>query len=285
MSGVSSGDLKHLRLRRDGRCAGCAAEQPAGTIASWRASDRTVWCVGCGRASSEQADVPAQRKPPSAGVAGASAQREYEKKAARREQAIRTQHPRLGRLVLALSQEPAHQRAWARGSAGERAVGATLNELVGDGLLVLHDRKMRKEDGRLSRANIDHLVVAPAGVFVVDAKAYSGALHVRRSGGWFSAQVEELWIAGHNKTALVHGVAGQVDAVRRELAAVGADVPVHGALCFVGTELPWFGSSSIAGIALVGRRGLARLVRTRGEFEEGDREQLHEYLARRFPAA
>jgi hypothetical protein len=80
-------------------------------------------------------------------------------------------------------------------------------------------------------------------------------LEVRRSGGLFSPRVERLFIGGRDKTSLLDGLAGQVDAVRAVLAAVSADVPVRGALCFVGTELPWFGSSSIAGIPLVGVAG------------------------------
>ncbi len=308
MTGRSApADVKRMTLRRDGTCHKCAAPIPAGTAGAWHAATRTTWCARCssapeptssalpGRdvtaappaateiASASTPEVPQQ---PAAGLAGGSALREYERRAAAREQRVRTQHPRLGGLLLALAAEPQHQRAWATGGSGERAVAAKLEALDDPRLLLLHDRKMRKEDGRLTKANIDHLVVAPSGVWVVDAKQYQGSLQVRRAGGLFSPRVEQLWIAGRNKTALVDGVVGQVQVVRRELAAVGAHaVPVRAAMCFIGTELPWFGSSSICGIGLVGRRGLAKLVRQDGPLDDEDRESVHRWLAARLPAA
>lgn len=142
---------------------------------------------------------------------------------------------------------------------------------------------MHRPDGRKSRANIDHIAVAASGVWVVDAKTHQGALEVRRSGGLFSPRVERLYIRGRDQTKLVEGLAGQVAAVATELTTVGADVPVRGALCFVGTELPWFGSSSIAGVPLVGRRGLAKLLRGPGDLAAPDREALAQFLAARFP--
>lgn len=149
---------------------------------------------------------------------------------------------------------------------------------------MLHDRALRRPDGRLSRANIDHLVVARSGVWVVDAKTHSGVLEVRRSGGLFSPRVERLFIAGRDRTNLLQGLASQVEAVRRELAAVQAPVPVGGALCLLGTELPWFGQQ-IGQTPLVGRRGLAKLLTADGELTGPDRQALAAYLAGRFPPA
>lgn len=143
---------------------------------------------------------------------------------------------------------------------------------------------MLRPDGRPSRANIDHLAITAAGVWVVDAKTHQGALQVRRSGGLFSPRVERLFIAGRDKTSLLDGLARQVETVRTVLAGVGADVPVWGVLCFVGTELPWFGES-IQGVPLVGRRGLAKLMKLPGDLEAEDREALGQYLDSRFVPA
>lgn len=198
---------------------------------------------------------------------------------------MRGAHPRLGGLLLALTSEPASTRVWAQGAAGERAVAAALEALLDVDVLVLHDRVLRRADGRLSRANIDHLVVAASGVWVVDAKTHKGALEVRRSGGLFSPRVEKLYIGGRDRTPLVDGLRTQVAAVRACLGAVSADVPVTGALCFVGTELPWFGSSSIDGVPLVGRRGLAKLMKAPGDLAGQDRPPVAEFLANRFPPA
>ena len=46
-----------------------------------------------------------------------------------------------------------------------------------------------------------------------------------------------------------------------------------------------FGASSIDGVALVGRRGLAKRLKTPGELSADDRAALAEFLASRFVAA
>lgn len=216
--------------------------------------------------------------------AGTSALREYERRSTKREQGIRSRHPKLGGLIPALSNEPASIRVWAQGAAGERAVAAKLDELAGEHLVALHDRKMLRPDGRASRANIDHLAIAASGVWVVDAKTHKGQLEVRRSGGLFTPRVERLFIGGRDQTKLLEGLAGQVETVRRVLMGVGAEVPVRGVLCFVGTELPWFGAS-IADVPLVGRRGLGKLLKQPGDLATEDREALAAYLASRFVPA
>jgi hypothetical protein len=278
-----------MTLRRPGACAGCGSSLPAGHQAAWDATTRLVRCMACHRADAPGHSpaavtvVPPLVAPPATG--GASAQREYDERSSRREERIKTAHPRLGRLLLALSEEPASTRVWAQGAAGERAVAAKLDDLAGDHVVALHDRRMRRPDGSLSRANIDHLAVAPTGVWVIDAKTHQGALEVRRSGGLFSPRAEALFIGGRDRTSLVHGLLKQIAAVQSELADVGATVPVRGALCFVGTELPWFGSSSIVGVPLVGRRGLAKLLRGAGDLDAAERTALADFLAGRFPPA
>ncbi len=282
--------MKVMALRRPDACASCATALAAGTRAIWDPAARQVHCLPCHEGRNELVGAPV---PPVAaaavatgnGAGGVSAQREYDRRSTRREQRIRTQHPRLGGLLLALSKEPASTRVWAQGAAGERAVAARLDALADEDVIVLHDRRMRRPDGTLSRANIDHLAVSPAGVYVIDAKTHKGALEVRRSGGLFSPRTESLYINGRDRTPLVHGLVKQVEAVRRELETVQAGVIVRGALCFVGTELSWFGSSSIADVPLVGRRGLSNLLRASGDLEPVDRDAIAAFLDHRFPSA
>jgi hypothetical protein len=96
--------------------------------------------------------------------------------------------------------------------------------------------------------------------------------------------MERLFIGGRDKTSLLTGLEGQVQAVRQVLLEVQAEIPVRGVLCFVGTELPWFGAS-IGDVPLVGRRGLAKLLKREGELAAEDREALALYLGRRFVPA
>ena len=58
------------------------------------------------------------------------------------------------------------------GQSGEQAVGAALERLRAIGYDVLHDVRW---PGR-RRANIDHVAIGPAGILVVDAKNWSGAV-------------------------------------------------------------------------------------------------------------
>jgi hypothetical protein len=64
---------------------------------------------------------------------------------------------------------------WERGHVGEQTVGAQLERLRPSGFDVFHDVHW---PGR-KRANIDHVAVGPAGIFVVDAKNWSGTVTVR----------------------------------------------------------------------------------------------------------
>ena len=284
--------MKVLALRRPDACSRCATPLAAGTKAAWDAVERRTYCLSCQMDLSTPTESGSPTPVAAVGASleqqvggGVSAQREYDKRSGRREQQIRQQHPRLGGLLLALAKEPTSTRVWAQGAAGERAVAAKLDALVGDHVAALHDRRLRRPDGTLSKANIDHIAVTPSGVWVIDAKTHQGSLEVRRSGGLFSPRVEALYINGRDQTRLVHGLLKQVDAVRHELSAVEASIAVQGALCFVGTELPWFGSSSIADVPLLGRRGLAKLLLRPGDVDTSDREAVADFLNQRFPPA
>lgn len=168
---------------------------------------------------------------------------------------------------------------WRQGAAGERAVGARLDELAGEHVEVLHDRILRRADGRATRANIDHIAVAAGGVWVIDAKTHQGKLEVRRLGGLFTPRRDYLFIAGRDRTALIDGLRGQVESVRTVLGQADAELDVRGVLCFVGTELPW-ADKSVAGVPLVGRRGLAKLLRAPGDLAKEERVAVAAYLHR-----
>jgi hypothetical protein len=67
--------------------------------------------------------------------------------------------------------------AWRRGAAGERRTARLLGPLERQGWVVLHDLTVPG-----SRANIDHLMIGPGGVFVLDSKQYRGRLQLDPSG-------------------------------------------------------------------------------------------------------
>ncbi len=262
-----------LRVRYTGRCR-CGATVAAGTYAGWDRTTRSVVCPAC-LTSSTVAPAPN-------GVAGASAQAEYERRKEHRERELRAAHPRLAGLILALSTEPQSTRAWQSGAEGERRVAARLAELAGEEVLVLHDRRIPG-----SRANIDHIAIGPAGVYVIDAKRYANAkVEVRRIGGLFRPVDERLVVAGRDRTRLVTGLAPQVSAVYDALAVQpGAEnVPVQPVLCFVDSQLPLFDMLSIAGVPVVGPKAAAKLVRRPGPLGREHRAHLCELLVGALPA-
>ena len=87
--------------------------------------------------------------------------------------------------------ETRNTKVWAQGAEGEERLGAVLDAT--EGIVALHDRRIPK-----SKANIDHLVVGPSGVFVVDAKNYSGIVERRHVGGWFRPD-ERLYVGGRDR--------------------------------------------------------------------------------------
>src|SRR4051812_22725653 len=79
---------------------------------------------------------------------------EYERRWAKRETRIREAHPRLGGLILAISDEPQSTTAWAKGARGEELLGRGLDTLSDRGVRTLHDRRIPR-----TKANIDHIAV------------------------------------------------------------------------------------------------------------------------------
>ncbi len=249
---------KLMNIRRSASCAECGEPLAAGVQAYSDSSGRVVRCVVCG-GSEVSASPPspeirttevnvAQRHED---IAGGSATHEYEKRSARelakKEQrvaadatwrrTIKEQRPLLGRLAAALTPVPQigpesqPTAAWRIGAEGEVRVAEVLASATG--IEVLHDRLVPG-----SRANIDHIVVGPSGVFVIDAKKYIGAIEVRDVGRRFRID-ERLYVNGRDRSALVDGVLWQVDVVRTALGEEFGSIPIRGVLCFVGGEWGW----------------------------------------------
>jgi hypothetical protein len=69
---------------------------------------------------------------------------------------------------------------WLRGAAGEMATARVLARLPGRRWAVLHDRRVPG-----SRANLDHVVIGPTGVWLVDSKT----TRARVRAGWRSVHI------------------------------------------------------------------------------------------------
>jgi hypothetical protein len=139
-----------------------------------------------------------------------------------------------------------------------------------------------------SASAIDHIVVAPAGVFVVDAKRYKGRPHLRVEGGIIRERVEKLMVGGRDCSKLVTGIQKQVDLVAAALAA--SDVidlpPIRGMLCFVDADWPLFGGAfTTANIDVLWPKKVAEHALAIRVLTADHVTMIHAALATHFPPA
>ena len=289
-----------MRIRYAGRCSTCGVELPVGTRAAY---DRETKSLTCSRCLPEQQPAPAEQIHPTSsepfdsssgtgsgtdgsevvlGVAGASAKREYERRKNSRETRIRTAHPRAGGLILALSDDPQSTKAWATGARGEERLGHRLDRVAGNGVYVLHDRRISG-----TKANIDHIAVGPSGVFVIDAKKYRGRPRLSVEGGLIRPRIEKLMIGSRDRTKLVHGVQKQVGLVGTALQSAGfGQIPVNGMLCFVEADWPLIGGDfTIANMRVLWPRKAVERIVMWGSVDDATARRAHQILASAFPPA
>jgi hypothetical protein len=122
------------------------------------------------------------------------------------------------RLRFCVSAETA---AWRRGARGERRTARALRKLVRHGWTVLHDVAVPD-----SRANGDHLLIGPPGVFLVDSKAWHGHITQAVDGS--------AWHNGHPLDQTIATVRWEAEQVAGVLGA-----PVLALLCVHDTRIPW----------------------------------------------
>lgn len=267
-----------LKLRRPDVCVVCGSALPAGSRAGWDAAARTVTCGPC----LERAVVPAVAEAALAdvdrGQPGASIAREHERRKRNREARTLEAHPRIGGLLLALREPPQHEISFHIGEIGERAVAAYLEQRTADGpTILLHNRRMPG-----GRGDIDHVAIAPTGVFVIDAKAINGKVRIARP----LFRSERLLISGRNRTKLIDGLDRQVAVVRAALDDNGHPaVPVQGVLCFTKADLPLLGTLKMRGHLLLHRKALAKRLNGAGPLERTSIDVLARMLVEALPPA
>jgi hypothetical protein len=133
-------------------------------------------------------------------------------------------------------------QAWRTGAEGEGRTARLLGRLERHGWIVLHDLAVPG-----SRANLDHLVIGPGGVFVVDSKQYRGRLQLAPDGS--------LWHGRYPLAPALRAARFEADQAAHLLASnATAVVAVHG------TPVPW-GTLTVDGVAVVSAGHLPDLLR------------------------
>jgi len=136
-------------------------------------------------------------------------------------------------------------RAWRRGAVGERRTARLLAGLERHGWAVLHDLAVAG-----SRANLDHLVIGPAGVFVIDSKQYCGRLRLDPSG--------RLWHGRYPLAPTLRAVSFEAD--QAALVLTDPDVVVVPIVAVHGAQVPW-GKVVLEGVPVVTARRLPSMLR------------------------
>jgi hypothetical protein len=126
--------------------------------------------------------------------------------------------------------------AWRHGAQGERRTGRRLAPLERAGYQVFHDLAVPG-----SAANVDHLVVGPTGVYVIDSKRYSGQL--RYSGG-------HLWRGSRSLDRTLETLWWEATQVAETL-GFGPDLRIYPVLCVHVARLPWLRELVVDGIPVL----------------------------------
>jgi len=99
--------------------------------------------------------------------------------------------------LYAADSVPVNVERWGAGAAGERRTERVLRPLQRVGWTVTHDLDLP------GAGNIDHLAVGPAGVFVLDSKAWSGVVSVDQDGATITPRDDSdaAWLARGQRRA------------------------------------------------------------------------------------
>jgi hypothetical protein len=131
--------------------------------------------------------------------------------------------------------------AWRRGAQGERRTARLLAPLERQGYQVFHDLAIPG-----SAANVDHPVVGPTGVFVIDSKRYRGHLHYSAGRLWHGRRpldrtLDTLWWEATQAA---------------ETLGFGPDLHIYPVLCIHVARLPWRRELLVDGIPVLAASAL-----------------------------
>ena len=141
--------------------------------------------------------------------------------------------------VLRRKSEWASQRSanFAAGATGDKALAEAFAPLTAQDWHPLYDRASP------NGGNIDLLAVGPAGVAVIDAKAWTGAIAINGT---------RLLLDGHNRAKDLNGVHRQVAEVEAALRDAQPQVTVRGFLALAGEQDRNRPSETVEGIRVLG---------------------------------
>jgi hypothetical protein len=114
-----------------------------------------------------------------------------------------------------------------KGAVGEYLMDQILHRELTGGEVILTDRQVPG-----SPANIDHVVVAPSGVWIIDSKKWEGKIEYKPA--TFTGVKMRLFVGGEDRTSTIEGIYSLVIPVAQVIG--DRSVPIHPALAFVEGE-------------------------------------------------
>ena len=121
-----------------------------------------------------------------------------------------------------------NRRNRRKGAAGEYLMDLRLHQDLVHGEVILNDRRVPVGSG-----NIDHVVVAPSGVWIIDTKYWEGRVEYKGVSGFFDAN-QRLFFNGEDCTYLADEIYAQVIPIAELLN--DRSIPIIPALVFIGAE-------------------------------------------------
>jgi hypothetical protein len=122
---------------------------------------------------------------------------------------------------------------WTKGAAGEYLMDLSLHNHVNEGAVILTDRQVPG-----TKSNIDHIVVAPSGVWIIDSKVWKGKIEYKSA--TMMGTAKRLFVGGTDRTPAVEAIFNLVIPVAQFIG--DRSVPIKPALVFI--EGDWSDASA-----------------------------------------
>ena len=186
-------------LRYGGTCDACGKHIDVRAVGWHNPDEQKVRCVECGSPG-----TPAGAQSPESlrqtrvdPVGGSSALREGQKR---------------------------HDPRWSRGATGEYLMGVSLEHRLTSDAKVLTDRQVPG-----TNSNIDHIVIASSGVWIIDSKKWKGKIEYKADS--LASINTRLYVGGKDRTSKVESIYSLV--IRVAQVIEDRTVPIHPALVFI----------------------------------------------------
>lgn len=115
-------------------------------------------------------------------------------------------------------------RNWLKGAAGEYLMDQSLHRRLNEDAVILTDRAIPK-----TKSNIDHVVIAPSGVWIIDSKKWKGKIEYKADS--FTSVTMHLYVDGKDRTSAIEAIYGLVIPVAQIID--DRSIPIHPALVFI----------------------------------------------------